>query len=86
MSWPDLGNGLFETVGAFMAWRNFVQLRRDKAIKGVYWPIYWFYTGWGFWNLFFYTALDQWFSLAAGAVLAAGNAAWVLTAWKLNRK
>jgi hypothetical protein len=83
---PDLLNGLFEAGGALMAWRNALQLRRDRAIKGVYWPIYFFYTGWGFWNLLYYPALGQWFSFGAGAVLALGNLAWIWQATLLWRR
>lgn len=80
MTWPDIGNGLFEAVGAVMAWRNFLQLRRDREVRGVYWPIYWFYTGWGLWNCWFYPAIGQWASALAGLVLAAGNLAWAIQA------
>lgn len=79
MQTPDLINGLFETGGAVAAWRNFFQLRRDRAIKGVYWPVYVFYSLWGFWNLAYYPMLNQWLSFTAGAVLVAGNVAWVIT-------
>ena len=38
MPWPDLINGGFELLGAVFTWRNFLQLRRDRTIAGVYWP------------------------------------------------
>lgn len=85
MSWPDIVNGLFETVGSVMTWRNFLQLRRDREVKGVYWPMYWFYTAWGFWNLAYYSVLDQWFSWTAGVVLTVGNLCWAVTAWRLSK-
>jgi hypothetical protein len=80
---PDLGNALFEAGGAVTAWLNALQLYRDKEIKGVYWPIYFFYTAWGFWNLYYYPALGQWFSFFAGAVLVLGNFAWITQAVRL---
>lgn len=84
MQTPDLINGLFEAGGAIAAWRNFIQLRRDREIRGVYWPVYVFYSLWGFWNLYFYPVLSQWVSFTAGIVLVAGNCAWVLLALRLR--
>lgn len=80
---PDTGNTLFELVGAFMAWRNALQLWRDREVKGVYWPIYYFYTAWGVWNLYYYPSLGQWGSTFAGAVLCAGNAVWIVLASRI---
>lgn len=74
---PDLINGLFELLGAYYSWRNARQLYLDRSIRGVYWPAWVFYSAWGLWNLYYYPALDQWFSAAAGAVLVAGNLAWI---------
>lgn len=84
MNWPDLINGSFELVGAVFTWRNFVQLRRDRALVGVYWPTTAFFTAWGAWNLIYYPALSQWFSFMGGVLLVAGNAAWVATAIRLH--
>jgi hypothetical protein len=80
----DLANGSFEFVGAYGAWRNAYQLYKDKQIKGVYYPIYFFYCAWGLFNLFYYPSLHQWFSTAAGAILVLGNLAWVLLSLKLK--
>lgn len=74
---PDLINATFELVGAVLCWRNAYQLYRDREVRGVYWPMYAFFAAWGVWNLFYYPALGQWFSFAAGVFLCAGNCAWV---------
>lgn len=81
---PDIINGLFELVGAGLTWRNAWQLRVDREIKGVYWPTSVFFTAWGFWNLFYYPALDQWASFVGGVVLVSGNVAWVIMAANLE--
>lgn len=86
MQIPDLINGLFEAGGAVAAWKNYVQLRRDRAIRGVYWPVYGFYSLWGLWNLWYYPSLGQWVSFTAGIVLVTGNLAWVWEAIRLLRK
>ena len=76
----DTVNGLFELFGAFFSWRNAYQLYRDREIKGVYWPSWVFFAGWGLWNLYYYPSLGQWHSFAAGAVLTAGTIVWVFIA------
>ena len=84
MQWPDLINGLFELAGAAFTWRNAIQLRRDREIRGVYWPTAGFFTAWGAWNLLYYPALGQWFSFAGGVLLVSGNIAWVAMALRLR--
>lgn len=88
MQTPDLINGLFEAGGAVAAWRNYFQLRKDREIRGVYWPIYAFYSAWGLWNLAYYPMLNQWLSFLAGSILVAGNCSWVALALslKIHRK
>jgi len=81
----DIINGLFELLGAFFTWRNFVQLLRDREIRGVYWPMTAFFAAWGLWNLYYYPSLGQWFSFTAGVVLCAGNAAWVIAVLRFKR-
>jgi hypothetical protein len=80
----DIINGLFELVGAFMTWRNYVQLRRDGEVRGVYWPVTAFFAAWGLWNLYYYPSLGQWFSFAAGVLLVGWNIAWAIKAWRLS--
>lgn len=81
---PDHINAIFELVGAFATWRNAYQLHRDGELRGVYLPSTVFFTAWGVWNLAFYPLLGQWYSAAAGAVLVAGNLAWVALALRLR--
>lgn len=84
MQWPDLINGSFELIGAFFTWRNAWQLRKDREIKGVYWPTTLFFAAWGLWNLVYYPALQQWASFIGGVALVAGNLAWVVMAVRLQ--
>lgn len=73
----DIGNGCFETTGAWFTWRNAWQLYKDKKVTGVYWPTTLFFTCWGVWNLLYYPILNQWFSFMGGVFLVLGNVAWV---------
>ena len=50
----DLINGLFELVGITFAWANVRKLRKEKEVKGVFWPGQTFWVAWGFWNLIYY--------------------------------
>lgn len=78
MNRNDVINGLFELIGAFFTWRNYFQLRKDKELKGIYWPLIAFMTLWGFWNLIYYPSLDQWCSFVGGLALVTGNLLWIL--------
>lgn len=74
---PDLINGLFEAVGGASVWMHAFAALRAKQIKGVsLWAVI-FMTLWGFWNLFYYPHLRQWWSFAGGLVIVTGNIAWL---------
>jgi hypothetical protein len=80
MNLPDIVNGLFELLGALMIWMNVFRLHKDKQIKGTYWPLTIFWTAWGFWNLYYYPLLDQWWSFAGGCSMVVGNIVWLCQA------
>lgn len=77
MTLPDVVNGVFEFAGGFFLFRNCFLLYRDKVVRGVSITTTGFFTIWGFWNLYFYSALNQRFSLAGGILLVSANALWV---------
>ncbi len=81
----DLLNGLFELGGAVVAWMNAYKLYKDREIKGVYWPVWIFFSSWGLWNLYYYPSLGQYISFYAGIILVSGNIAWVVLAFKYIR-
>lgn len=78
----DLVNGIFETLGAVAIWANVRRIVRDKMVRGIDWRVTLFFSAWGYWNLFYYPALNQWFSFAGGLALVAGNTVWVALAIK----
>lgn len=84
MKWNDIINGAFELVGAYFTWHNYFQLRKDLALKGIWWPLIAFMTTWGLWNIIYYPSLKQWFSFAGGVVLVGGNALWLNLALKIR--
>lgn len=77
MTLPDLINGLFETAGGFFIALSVIKLYNDKVVRGVSWMHVSFFSAWGFWNLFFYPHLDQWFSFWGGFILVAVNMGWL---------
>lgn len=77
---PDLVNGLFEGLGALLILRNIQALYRDKIVRGVTLAPVVFWSAWGFWNLFYYPSLDQWFSFYGGVGVMTTNTIWVCMA------
>lgn len=81
----DLINALFEVGGAITIFMNIMKLYKDKKIRGVLWPIWVFYTLWGFWNIYYYPSLGQNLSFYAGIVLVSGNLWWCLLTLKYRK-
>jgi hypothetical protein len=77
MTLPDIINGLFESAGGFFIALSVIKLYREKLVRGVSWVHAAFFSTWGYWNLFFYPNLGQWFSFFGGAFLVAMNTAWL---------
>lgn len=83
---PDLVNGIFEIAGSVATWGTFRAIRKDKGYAGIRLPIMAFFTSWGFWNLYYYSHLFQWFSLFASLSLTAGNVAIICAMIYYGRK
>ncbi|HUT57190.1 MAG TPA: hypothetical protein VNA25_04880 [Phycisphaerae bacterium] len=77
---PDRINAFFEFGGGALLLMNVWRLYRDKSLRGVCITPTAFFTLWGYWNLYYYHALGQWWSWVAGMVVAAVNTAWVVLA------
>ena len=73
---PDVINGTFEILGGILCWLNVLKLYKEKYIAGIYWPVQGFFTVWGFWNLYFYPSLRQWYSFAGGIFLVISYTTW----------
>lgn len=83
----DLINGLFELGGGIVLWLNVWKLYKDKQIKGVHWTPVLFFGLWGYWNLYYYPSLDQWFSFWGGVFVTLANTVWFIQmVYYLNRK
>lgn len=84
MSPADLVNGLFEAIGGVMIWINVRTILRDRQVRGVTSFVTWFFTAWGFWNLYYYPHLAQWLSFLGGCIIVSGNFAWCICAWRFR--
>lgn len=74
---PDKINFLFQIGGAALVYLNVRRVLIDKVVHGVsLWPTA-FWTIWGFWNLIFYSSLQQTWSFIGGIFLVAGNGIWL---------
>ena len=50
---PDFFNAIIEMGGAYFAWSNYFELRKDAKISGVNWLAWVWYVIWGCWDLFY---------------------------------
>jgi hypothetical protein len=74
---PDQINAIFEFVSALFIGINVWRLYKDKRVAGVsLWPTA-FFASWGLWNLYFYPALNQWWSFGAGIGIVIVNVLWL---------
>lgn len=80
MNLPDIINGIFESVGVVSTIFNIQKILVDKTVKGIHIGTMLFFASWGYWNVYYYWHLAQWFSLGAGASLAICNTIWTLLA------
>ena len=82
----DIINGLFELFGGCLLLLNILRLHKDKCIKGVSWTPVAFFTSWGFWNLYYYPSLEQWFSFFGGLFIVFINSIWLIQVFYYNKK
>lgn len=83
----DIGNAVFEGVGAVLTWQNVRMLLRHRIIRGIDWRVTAFWATWGLWNLGFYgPGMGLWLSWWMGVVLVAGNITWVALAIRYTER
>lgn len=77
---PDHINAVFEGGGAVLLCLNVRRLYTDKRLQGVsLFPTVW-WNIWGFWNVYYYSALSQPLSFWAGLGVVVLNTVWVALA------
>ena len=73
LDYPDLINFAFELGAGFVLCLNVKAILKDKVVKGVSVTTYFFYTFWGFWNIFYYYQLSQKLSWYGGIFVVSVN-------------
>ncbi len=86
MSWPDIVNGSFEALAGIACWLHVRALWRAKRVQGVSIISFVFFAAWGYWNMFYYPHLGQWFSFFGGFAIVAMNTLWIVLAVTYTRR
>lgn len=82
----DFFNGIFQIFGTLFICRDIQLLLKHKTIKGKGVGSNLFFAVWGFWNLYYYPSLDQWFSFFGGLCIVIANMVWFSIAIHYMRK
>ena len=82
----DIINGSFELLGAVAIADHCRVLYKAKRWEGISLWATLFFTTWGYWNMLYYSDLQQWWSMGAGILLATMNTLWVSLLWRYRKK
>lgn len=72
-----LVNGVIEFLGANALLLNVLKLYQQKQTRGVHWAGTAFFMGWGYWNIFYYPSVGDWWSFAGGLFVVTINTFWL---------
>lgn len=70
---PDTINGLYEMLGCVFISLSIRKLYQDKTVAGYHWGSLAFFTTWGYWNMYYYPLLNQWWSTIGAIATALTN-------------
>ena len=73
----DKINGVFEAFGGAFIVLSVIQVWMDKSVAGVSLYHVGFFAAWGYWNLYYYKAIQQRFSFLASIGVTAANTVWL---------
>ncbi len=82
----DLINASFEMSACLFVLNHCRVLMEHKETRGVSIVSMLFFTVWGFWNLVYYPALGQMFSMLGGVFVVLANAVYVMLMITYRRK
>ena len=75
---PDLINSVLVLVAGGFILISVKKLYKDKIVKGVSWAHVGFFSLYGFWHIYFFSSLEQWWSVAGGSLTTFTNTIWLL--------
>lgn len=74
---PDHINAFFECSGLFFVFPSIIALYRTKSAEAIsLWTVF-FFTSWGFWNMWYYPSLGQFWSGVGAYGVAGANSIWL---------
>lgn len=73
-------NGLFAFMGGLFAWFNVKQIIIDKEVKGYNLFVFFFFTIWSCWSLYYYSSIHQVMSFYGSITIAIANLVWLIFA------
>ena len=82
----DIVNGIFELGGALVSSLHVRRIVVDKSVSGVSWIAVLFFTAWGYWNVYYYPAIEQPFSGSCAVVLAMMNTVYLAMLIRYDRR
>lgn len=82
----DTINACFELFSGFFILNHCRVLYKDKIVRGISPLSIVFFMVWGFWNLHYYTALDQPLSYFGGMFIVTANTIWTSMIFYYLRK
>jgi len=82
---PDVINSALEFGGSLAIWWNVLVLHQHKRVAGVSKLSVGFFAVWGFWNLYYYPHLGQWWSMAAASMMVVATVVWFGQMWYYGR-
>jgi hypothetical protein len=74
---PDVTQAFWELGSAVFSVLNIIAIRRSKSVAGVHWAPTAFFSAWGVYNLWFYTALHLPLAYWAGLAITCTNFCWL---------
>ena len=75
--WQDNINGMFELFGGLFILNSCYKLYKDKKVRGVSFIHIAYFTFWGYWNIEYYSNLEQWMSLVGSLGVTLINTLWL---------
>lgn len=75
--WQDNVNGFFELCGGLFILLSVFKLHKQKKVRGVSAIGIAYFATWGYWNIYYYPHLNQWFSFVGGLLVVVVNTFWL---------
>lgn len=74
----DIVNSLFHWTAGLFVLLSVIKLWREKKVRGVSWLHCAFFASLGYWNLFYFSSLGQWWSFCGGIGIVIASTVWLV--------